>query len=178
MKLIEIPEYLTAEETVELFRNEQTVDYAEVNYYARITLIPDDRFYSYQWNLNNKISGGIDAEAAWDIQTGDPNVIVAVLDTGIAYEDFGIFKQAPDLADTIFVPAYDFINEDSHPNDDHGHGTHVTGTIAQNTNNGIGVAGLAFGCSIMPVKVISNEGRGTHFDITRGIYFATSSGNI
>jgi len=176
LKLVRIPESMTADEMVELFENEQIVDYAEVNYYARITLIPDDRFYEFQWNLNNEISGGIDAEAAWDIQTGDPNVIIAVLDTGIAYENFETFKQAPDLAGTHFVSGYDFINEDFHANDDQGHGTHVTGTIAQNTNNSIGVAGLAFGCSIMPVKVISSEGKGSHFDIARGIYFAANNG--
>jgi subtilisin family serine protease len=138
LQLVQIPEYLTAAETVDIFQEEETVDYAELNYYARISLVPDDTFYPFQWNLNNGISGGIDTEAAWDIQTGDPNVIVAVLDTGVAYEDFETFKQAPDLAGTSFVFGYDFVNEDSHPNDDQGHGTHVTGTIAQNTNNGIG----------------------------------------
>ena len=176
LRLVRIPESMTADEMVEVFGKEQIVDYAEVNYYARITLIPDDRYYQYQWNLNNEISGGIHSEAAWDIQTGDPNVIVAVLDTGIAYEDFETFRQAPDLAGTHFVPGYDFINNDFHANDDQGHGTHVTGTIAQNTNNSIGVAGVAFGCSIMPVKVISSEGKGSHFDIARGIYFSANNG--
>jgi len=176
IRLVQIPESMTAGEMVELFGEEPIVDYAEFNYYARISFIPDDTFYRYQWNLNNKVSGGIGAESAWDIQTGDPNVIVAVLDTGIAYENFGAFKQAPDLAGTTFVQGYDFINNDSHANDDHGHGTHVTGTIAQNTNNGAGVAGLAFGCSIMPVKIVNGEGRGSHFDITRGIYFAANNG--
>lgn len=176
LRLVRIPESMMIGEMVEVFGNEQIVDYAELNYYTRISFIPDDRFYSYQWNLNNDISGGINTEAAWDIQTGDPNVIVATLDTGIAYEDFDTFKQAPDLAGTIFVAGYDFINDDFHPNDDHGHGTHVAGTIAQNTNNGIGVAGIAFGCSIMPVKVISDEGRGSHFDIAQGIYFAANNG--
>jgi len=176
VQLVQIPESLTATETVNIFQKEDAVDYAELNYYARISLIPDDSFYSYQWNLNDEISGGISAEAAWDIQTGDPNVIVAVLDTGVAYEDFGTFKQAPDLAGTSFVAGYDFVNNDSHANDDQGHGTHVTGTIAQSTNNDMGVAGVAFGCSIMPVKVISRLGIGSYFDIARGIYFATNNG--
>jgi len=176
LRLVQIPESMTACKMVELFGKESIVDYAEFNYYARISFVPDDTFYRYQWNLNNKISGGVGAESAWDIQTGDPNVIVAVLDTGIAYEGFETFKQAPDLAGTTFVQGYDFINNDSHANDDHGHGTHVTGTIAQNTNNGAGVAGLAFGCSIMPVKVVNGEGKGSHFDIARGIYFAANNG--
>jgi serine protease len=176
VQLVQIPESLTATETVNIFQKEDSIDYAELNYYARISLIPDDTFYSYQWNLNNEISGGIDTEAAWDIQTGDPNVIVAVLDTGVAYEDFETYKQAPDLAGTSFVAGYDFVNDDNHANDDQGHGTHVTGTIAQNTNNSMGVAGVAFGCSIMPVKVVSRLGTGSHFDIARGIYFATNNG--
>jgi serine protease len=176
LRLVQIPESLTAAETVEVFQQETAVDYAELNYYVTISLVPDDTYYIYQWHLNEGISGGIGAQAAWDIQTGDPNVVVAVLDTGIAYEDFDIYGQAPDLAGTSFVAGYDFVNNDSHPNDDQGHGTHVTGTIAQSTNNGIGVAGVAFGCSIMPVKVISNLGTGSHFDITRGIYFAANNG--
>jgi serine protease len=176
VQLVQIPESLTAAETVDIFQKEEAVDYAELNYYARIALIPDDTFYPYQWNLNNEISGGIGTEEAWDIQIGDPNVIVAVLDTGVAHEDFETYKQAPDLAGTSFVAGYDFVNNDSHANDDQGHGTHVTGTIAQSTNNSMGAAGVAFGCSIMPVKVISRLGTGSHFDIARGIYFATNNG--
>jgi serine protease len=176
VQLLQIPDSLTVTEMVELFQAEEAVDYAELNYHTRISLVPDDTFYSYQWNLNNRVSGGIDAEAAWDIQRGDPNVIIAVLDTGVAYEDFGRFKQAPDLKGTRFVAGYDFVHEDTHPNDDQGHGTHVAGTIAQSTNNKMGAAGLAFGCSIMPVKVMNHLGIGTHFDLAGGIYFATDNG--
>jgi serine protease len=103
-------------------------------------------------------------------------VIVAVLDTGIAYEDYRGFVQAPDLAQTLFVPGYDFVNDDAHPNDDQGHGTHITGTLAQSTNNDKGVAGIAYGCSIMPVKVLGEDGVGDYFDIARAIYFATDHG--
>jgi len=176
LQLVQVPEYATAREMVEVFASEPTVEYAELDYYARIMFVPDDTFYHYQWHLSNAISGGIGAEAAWDVQTGDPNVIVAVVDTGVAYEDFETFRQAPDLAGTSFVPGYDFVNDDSHPNDDHGHGTHVTGTIAQSTNNSMGVAGVAFGCSIMPVKVLDDQGDGDHFDIADGIYFAVNHG--
>jgi serine protease len=176
LRLVQVPESTTAGEMVEVFANEPTVEYAELNYYARIMFVPDDTYFRYQWHLNDAVSGGIGTEAAWDIQTGDPNVIVAVVDTGVAYEDFGTFRQAPDLAGTSFVPGYDFVNDDSHPNDDHGHGTHVTGTIAQSTNNGMGVAGVAFGCSIMPVKVLDDQGDGGHFDIADGIYFAVNHG--
>jgi serine protease len=81
-----------------------------------------------------------------------------------------------DLAQTRFVTGYDFVNDDNHPNDDNGHGTHVTGTIAQSTNNELGVAGVAFGCSIMPVKIIDANGLGDYFTITEGIYFAINGG--
>jgi serine protease len=107
---------------------------------------------------------------------GDPNVIVAIVDTGIAYENYRGYYQAPDLAETLFVPGYDFVNGDTHPNDDHGHGTHVAGTIAQSTNNDRGVAGIAFGCSIMPIKVLGTDGSGNVFNIASGIHYAADHG--
>lgn len=172
-----IPPGETPEQIVSLLEADEAVAYAELNYYASIYLVPDDPFFfPYQWDLQNDVTGGINMEAAWDIETGDPNVIVAVLDTGIAYEDYRGFLQAPDLAQTRFVPGYDFVNDDAHPNDDQGHGTHITGTIAQSTNNERGVAGIAFGCSIMPIKVLADDGIGDYFDIARAIYFATNNG--
>lgn len=174
-QLVRIPESETTEEMIDTFEKVQAVEYAELNYYTRISLVPNDTYYSFQWDLDNPVNGGINMEAAWDIQIGDPNVIIAVLDTGVAYEDYDIYKQAPDLAETFFVAGYDFVNDDEHPNDDHGHGTHVTGTIAQSSNNDMGVAGIAFGCSIMPVKVMDRTGVGNHFDIARGIYFAANN---
>lgn len=174
---VRIPPEETPERMVSLLETEDAVEYAELNYYASIYFVPDDPYYyPYQWDLQNDVTGGINMEAAWDIETGDPNVIVAVLDTGIAYEDYGHFRQAPDLAQTRFVPGYDFVNDDAHPNDDQGHGTHIAGTIAQSTDNGRGVAGIAFGCSIMPVKVLAEDGIGDYFDIAQAIYFATDNG--
>jgi len=84
----------------------------ELNYYADIFAEPNDTYYSFQWHMQNDTTGGIYIEDAWAIETGDPNVIVAVVDTGVAYEDFDRFRQAPDLAGTSFVPGYDFINDD------------------------------------------------------------------
>jgi serine protease len=173
--LVEIPESEIEEEMRDSFKGHDEVEYAELNYLVRIFFVPNDTFFSYQWNFYNSVNDGINMEAAWDIQTGDPNVIVAVLDTGVAYENYGIYKQAPDLAETLFVSGYDFVNDDTHPNDDNGHGTHVTGTIAQSTNNDLGVAGIAFDCSIMPVKVLSKSGEGNYFNIAQGIYFAAEN---
>ena len=103
---------------------------------------------------------------------------MAVLDSGVAYEDYTdprtgqAFRKAPDWGDTKFVPGYDFVNGDAHPNDDEYHGTHVASTIAEATNNGTGMAGLAFGCAIMPVKVLDQDGEGTFFDVAEGIDYA------
>jgi serine protease len=103
-------------------------------------------------------------------------VVVAVLDTGVAFEDHDDFRQVPDLRGTKFVDGYDFVNKDRHANDDHGHGTHVAGTIAQATNNGEGVAGVAFEAAIMPVKVLDHFGGGTSADIADAIRWAADHG--
>ena len=173
-KRIKIPVGKTPEQIVELYNNEPDVEYAELNYYAYAFFVPDDPYYIYQWHLYDS-NGGINIESAWDITTGDPNVIIAVLDTGVAYEDFRGFQQAPDLANTRFIAGYDFVNRDDHPNDEEGHGTHVTGTLAQSTNNNRGTAGVAFNCTIMPVKILSRRGFGDYADISDGVYFAANN---
>ena len=174
--LVKIPPGGTPEEAVAQLLLYEEIEYAELNYYVYSTYHPNDELFSLQWNLDGPGTGGIHMEKAWNTQQCAPGVIVAVVDTGVAFENFGTFTQAPDLAGVPFVPGYDFANEDDHPNDDQGHGTHVAGTIAQSTNNDIGVAGIAFGCSIMPVKVLDNFGVGSSFDVARGIYFAVENG--
>ena len=144
-------------------------------------MVPNDPFYKYQWHLDNPVYGGIEAEEAWNTSTGS-GVTVAVIDTGVAYENYteknrrNKYYRAPDLAVTLFAPGYDFVNKDTHPNDDEGHGTHVTGTIAQSTNNGVGVAGVAHKARIMPIKVLNKNGSGTYADIALGVRFATDNG--
>jgi serine protease len=132
---------------------------------------PNDRFYAAQWNLQQ-----IGAERMWGIQKGRADVVVAVLDTGVAFEDFGPYRKAPDWGGTRFVPGFDFVNRDAHPNDDHSHGTHMASTIAEATDNQEGVAGVAFGCAIMPVKVLDANADGTAFDVADGIDFAVANG--
>ncbi|MGA1865398.1 MAG: S8 family peptidase, partial [bacterium] len=143
---------------------------AEPNYIGKVAFIPNDPYYRYQWNLQR-----INAESAWDLSTG-LGVVVAVLDTGVAFENFDIYAQAPDLSGTSFTAGWDFVNDDAYPDDDAGHGTHITGTIAQTTNNLYGCAGLAFKSTIMPVKVMDSNGNGTLTDIVNGIYFAVNNG--
>jgi len=126
--------------------------------------------------------GGIDAVGAWRNlaaagRPGARGVTVAVLDTGIAYRDFGSrFLRSPDFAPSQFVPGYDFVDGDRVPLDENGHGTHVAGTIAEKTNNGIGLVGLAFRAKLMPVRVLDRHGSGEADDIAHGIHFAVVHG--
>jgi len=151
------------------------VEYAEPNYVAYADGIPqyatpNDPFFNYQWNMT-----ALQMPAAWDVATGQ-GVTIAVLDTGVAFENYQAFREAPDLASTTFTAGYDFVNADSHPNDDNGHGTHVAGTLAQSTNNGEGVAGVAYNAKIMPVKVLDSLGQGTYAGIIQGINYAVANG--
>lgn len=197
--VIEISSEKTLVESIEDYARLAEVEYAEPNSVRRTNWEPDDPFYQHQWNFDQ-----IGMERAWDLTRsgsqygGESWVIVAISDTGIAYESYGTYDQAPDLASTHFwtnsneIPAnnvdddgngyvddihgWDFINNDAHPNDDGGHGTHVCGTIAQSTNNALGVAGIAFNVTIMPVKVLDDKGAGTDAQVADGIYYAVDNG--
>lgn len=124
--------------------------------------VPNDPFYGQQWNLRS-----INVETAWN-ETHGEGITVAVIDTGVS--------QVPDLKDTEFVSGYDFVNDRAEASDDNGHGTHVAGTVAQSTNNGYGVAGVAYNAKIMPLKVLSAGGGGTIADIAEAIKFAADNG--
>ena len=175
-ELVKVPAALL-ERAIAALRSSGLVEYAEPNYVRTADLVPDDEFYGNQWNLKEAFAGGgIGMENAWDVTTGSAGVVVAVLDTGVAYRNGGGYLRAPDLANTSFVPGYDFVNDDPFADDDHGHGTHVAGTVAQSTNNTYGVAGVAFGCSVMPVKVLGSDRSGTDANIIRGIRFAADGG--
>ncbi len=170
INLLAIPADKTVEEMVAAYRSRPDVEYAEPNYIAHAFMTPNDPYYTYQWHMPL-----INMPAAWDQSTGS-GVVVAVIDCGVAYETYGAYTQAPDLAGTTFVQGYDYVNNDTHPNDDCAHGTHVAGTIAQTTNNSLGVTGVAFNCSIMPVKVLDASGNGTYTAIVNGITYAADHG--
>jgi serine protease len=131
---------------------------------------PNDPQYKFQWHLDQ-----IGMPKAWQLADGN-GVIVAVLDTGVAYEDYRNFHLLPDLKGVTFVDPYDFVGNTKHANDDHGHGSHVTGTIAQVTHNGIGVAGVARNVRIMPLKVLSGSGSGSVAGIADAIRYAADKG--
>jgi serine protease len=170
-------------------RSQPGVAYAVPNYVAHAAgnWFPDDRgrtssaggWQALQWNF---LAGtGVNAPAAWanlfaEGRPGGRGVVVAVLDTGVAYRNWHQFRISPDFAGTRFVSPYDFVAGNRYPLDREGHGTFVTGTIAESTNNGIGLTGLAYGASIMPVRVLDASGAGDAATISRGIRYAVAHG--
>jgi len=123
---------------------------------------PNDPRYDEQWHLEQ-----IHMPATWSAATGE-GVTVAVIDTGVAAVE--------DLAQTERVPGWNFVANNANTDDDHGHGTHVAGTIAQSTHNGIGVAGVAYRAKIMPLKVLSASGSGSVAGIAQAIRWAADHG--
>ncbi|MBK5231691.1 MAG: S8 family serine peptidase [Thermoleophilia bacterium] len=126
--------------------------------------------------------GGINAVRAWRElrQAGRPGargVRVAVLDTGIAYRNYGRhYQRDPDLSARTFLPGHDFVDDDRIPLDRNGHGTHVSSTISQSTNNNRGLTGIAYGAKLIPVRVMDANGYGSTENITAGIRWATDHG--
>jgi serine protease len=180
-----VPVGLGEQAFIAQLEREVDVEYAELNTICYATMVPNDPLYDpYQWHFPS-----VNAEQAWDIARG-AGVIVGILDSGIAYEDYPVpghetgtvqagvttYLQAPDLEGASFAAGYDFINDDSHPNDNNGHGTHVAGTVAQTTNNSYGVAGLAFECTLMPVKVLNYQGSGSAASLIDGLHYAADNG--
>ncbi|PZD72944.1 Thermophilic serine proteinase [Acaryochloris thomasi RCC1774] len=136
----------------------ELTEFIEPNYLYQASRAPNDPDYSKQWNMRS-----INVESAWE-RTRGRGTTVAVIDTGIS--------TVPDLKQTRLVPGYDFVNDRASADDDHGHGTHVAGTVAQSTNNGFGVSGIAYEAQLMPLKVLSRQGGGTVSDIAEAIRFA------
>lgn len=159
---------------MQLLSGEKAIEYAEPNYIYEEFFVPNDPMYEKQWNMTM-----LNMKEAWETTQGK-GAVVAVIDTGVAYENYkdsrGTYHRVPDLAQTKFVPGYDFIDDDEHANDDNGHGTHVAGTIAQSTNNKLGVAGIAPQAAVMPLKVLSRQGYGNIADIAEAIVFAADHG--
>lgn len=157
-------------------RASSLVESVGFNYVVQALAMPNDPDYlPAQWNLFNS-AGGIWAESAWDVSSNKGHgVVVAVIDTGVAYENYGPYLQAPDLNKTFVAPR-NFVDASTHANDDNGHGTHIAGTIAQDTNNGLATAGIAFQASIMPIKILDWAGNGTITALDDAIYYAVDNG--
>ncbi len=131
-----------------------------------------------QWNFFGAF--GVNALEAWSnvagLAPGGRGVRIAVLDTGVAYRTLGRFRKSPDFAGTRFVAPYDFVDDTPYAVDRNGHGTHVAGTIAEATDNDLAVTGLAWGATIMPVRVLDGRGYGDATTIARGIRYAVRHG--
>ncbi len=132
-----------------------------------------------QWNFAGPF--GVKAPEAWahlraDGAPGGRGVVVAVLDTGIAYANGDGFKRSPDFTAGEFVKGYDFVANDPYPYDRNGHGTFVAGEIAEATNNHKDLTGLAYGVKLMPVRVLDASGEGDASTIAKGVRYAASHG--
>ena len=154
-------------EIAKAYLKRSEIEYAEPNYYRTVYATPNDELYRYQWNLPL-----INMAEAWDISTGE-GVTVAIVDTGVnpfGRDGFGSFSKSR------LLRGYNAIMGIPGAIDFEGHGTHVAGTVGQETNNVVGVAGIAYSANILPVKVLSFLGSGLDSWIIRGIRWATDQG--
>jgi thermitase len=153
----------SVEATIEKLKKDPNVEYAEPNYYLHATYTPNDPYFSSRQYGPQKIQ----APQAWDIAEGS-GVKIAIVDTGVQ-------SNHPDLAGKV-VGGWDFVDNDSTPQDGNGHGTHCAGIAAAVTNNSTGIAGTAPKASILAVRVLDNSGSGTWTAVANGITYAADQG--
>jgi subtilisin family serine protease len=161
------------------------IEFAEPNMIDRAAYPPNDYYFAndYQWGLYNHgqvppsgtPGADINATGGWDLTTGSPNVLIAIIDSGIPL--LGFFLYHPDLSDTSrYVLGEDFVGDDDWVRDNYGHGTHVLGIIGAVTNNTAGVAGVDWDCRILVNQVFDISGVGTHNTFKNGVIHAVDHG--
>ena len=151
------------EDTLAKLKNDPNIEFAEKDGIASIKLTPNDPYFSSEWHLAD-----ISAPQAWDLCTGSSGVVIAVLDTGICLTH-------PDFQGKI-LPGYNYVSSNTNVADDNGHGTWVAGTATADSNNGTGVASVAWGTKILPVKVADSTGYAYYSSIASGINYAVAHG--
>jgi subtilisin family serine protease len=174
-------------------KNEENIKF-DISLKPYASTIPNDQFFFRQWGLHNNGSfalspaiedADVDMIEAWDITTGSPNIIMAVIDTGIRmnHPEFSgrFFPNTSETANGLdddnngFVDdinGWDFVNNDNNPTDDQGHGTNVTGIAMANANNNIGYAGVDWNCKLLPLKVLDANNSGFNSNIIASLYYS------
>lgn len=152
-----------AEKQLNALKQNPNVEFAEPNFIYETTFTPNDPGYAQQWAWSK-----IQAPQAWDVTQGSSSAVIAIVDTGVQ-------RNHPDL-DAKIVAGYDYVDNDAAPDDGNGHGTHVAGTSAAETNNSTGGAGTCPLCKVMPVRVLDNNGSGTLANVANGITWAADNG--
>lgn len=170
------------------------VEFAEPNYIYTASAVPNDPRFAEQWSLHNADSADIDAPEAWEVSSGARRIIVAVIDTGVD-------TAHPDLHDNIWhnpgesgegresngidddgngfiddVQGWNFAAGNNDVFDDNGHGTHVAGIIGAIGDNALGISGVAWETSLLPLKFLDQNGSGSAADAIAAILYAASNG--
>jgi subtilisin family serine protease len=193
-ELVDLDAGTTVSEAIATLEADPDVLYAEPNYAIEVSAVPNDPSYRSLWAMQQSSDVDIDANEAWNTTTGSESVIVGVMDTGID-------RYHADLAGNIWVNpgesgdgretngldddnngkvddvhGWDFAEGDADAMDDYGHGTHVAGTIGAQGDNGIGVTGVNWDVSLMPLRVLGTDGVGSTWDAAQAFTYAARNG--
>jgi subtilisin family serine protease len=181
----------TVDQALTAYRNDPNVEYVQPNYIYHLTAVPNDTQYGQLWAFKNTgqvISAGsyfpnfgtpgadINIEKAWDHITDCSGVVVAVVDSGVNYNQEDLAGNMWNGGSAYPNHGYNYVNNNNDPMDLNGHGTHVAGIIGAAGNNVKGTSGVCWNASIMAVRVMDSTGRGTTAKIIQGVNFAVANG--